>query len=90
MFARRQGILDRRSGLLYDDRGGRRGPRPREFLRRPIRQRAVGAMLVVFYAPRLDFPARIRQVSNQLAFKHSSRKRPLKLSIKLFWTGLPG
>ena len=30
------------------------------------------------------------RLSNKCSFRHSSRKRLLKLSMKAFWTGLPG
>jgi hypothetical protein len=30
------------------------------------------------------------RLPNQCSFRHSSRKRLLKLSMKAFWTGLPG
>ena len=54
----------------------------------------VGAFGVVIGAPGGQHDAGMVRAwcrdGNRVSFKSSSRRRPLKLSIKAFWVGFPG
>ena len=55
-----------------------------------MRERAVGPRRVVRAAPRFDRALGIGQVDKPLSFRHSSRRRPLKLSNETVLDGFAG
>ncbi len=61
-----------------------------ELLGRAVVQRAVGPLAVVLLAPGCQSTPDIIQRAEQLALRHSSRRRPWKLSTWPFCIGRPG
>ncbi len=62
-----------------------------ELLRRPVVERTVRTLAVVFAPPVCQgAPYVVERAENQFAFKHSSRTLPWKLSTCPFCIGLPG
>lgn len=53
-------------------------------------KRAMGPMVIVIVALRIDDRLRVRDRFEGGHVRHSSRRRPLKLSIIAFSTGFPG
>lgn len=50
----------------------------------------MGSVAVVVLLPDVVALLASANAENSLSLRHSSRKRPLKLSTKAFWVGFPG
>jgi hypothetical protein len=94
LFARRERTLEGQLRLPYLRLGGRRAVR-----RRPLLENSAGVRSSKELCGRLSLKSvrhcssflRVSSMSKKTStFKHSSRKRPLKLSTNPFSTGLPG